>query len=165
MNNIILKFRFTIMGVFFCFLLAGCNNAPSDEAMINHFQENKSDFELLVHMLNEDKSLKRLAIEDLNLIQKNMDTERLQKYRQLFEKLRIKQALRINQNEISFTASYTTEAGPGKGWVYTKEPKNFENQIPAKLIENLDAHIYSKTDLDYRFIRKIEPTWYLEKSL
>ena len=142
-------------------LLAGCGRMshPSDDTLIQRFKAQRSQFEELVQMTQQDPLLKRVSVEftspdDAGSV--GVTPERLQLYHALLRKVRTPLGI-VNVHQgtyVTFIASGKGLgiSGSGKGYLYTTVP-------PEPLQDKLDT--YASADNVSIAYRHIIDNWYL----
>ena len=163
-----------IFCVLICLLL-GCdtrNEHPKDNELMQNFQSHKDEFNQLLHMFQQDKSLGRVGIDftrptsffekcggqsgwDGKVIEINED--RLLEYRKMFSNLNLDRGIEgyCQKDQIFFYASSMGLgiSGSSKGYVYSKKD-------PSPIIDDLDKFA-ADAKTEFIVFRKIEGNWYL----
>jgi hypothetical protein len=128
--------------------LVACNKVfplPSDARMEQTFHRSRSDFELLVKMLNEDPRLSAVRLESTALVSDGrwpradvgLSQARWSEYRKLFKKLGLEIGIvrwSVPPNSIAFLADSRgmAVAGELKGYLYSP------TEPPSPLVTSLD---------------------------
>lgn len=132
---------------------------PSSTELIDRFQRNRSDFDLLVTMFRQDP-LNRIAPdftrpEDYRAA--GVDDKRIASYRSLFQKLGIKAGIEgyKSKDRITFWASTRglSIAGSAKGYLYS-------TYTPEELVDDIDNY-HNPDGYAHPVSRRIEGSWYL----
>jgi hypothetical protein len=143
---------------------------PSDEELMNNFEEHHAEFQYLVSLIQEDytKGVYRVA-SDFTFPEDALDIvgiSRIQQYRDIFRELDLKTGFYVGENgiEFMFDSIGISISGASKGYVYSeKEVKNYfkENNgyslEPVESIDNFDP----PNDYSYKIYQKIADNWYL----
>ncbi len=129
-----------------------------DEQLIENFKAHRAEFEKLVAMVLEDKSLTR--VDENSTRPENFATSRVAEYRQLFKIVGTPRSVsaRLNRESIEFIASSQGWAvhGSSKGYLYSeKKPEYY-----GKPIDSLDEMSLAKRPFGSGY-RHIEGNWYL----
>ena len=142
---------------------------PSDEALINYFNNHRSDFDRLVSMALEDSSVRAIYSESVMLddykvwpatTSEGFSSDRWNEYRSVFARLSKYKidCLTKKRDRIHIIASGDSSPLPGldtivivKGYVYAVEE-------PAPLVSSLDEMGFDSTGT---FFRRIDQHWYL----
>ena len=148
-------------------LNCGGNRHPSDSVLEMNFHKHEADFQRLVSMSNEDRSVVRIAY-DFNFLandhswprtgpERGLSNERWDAYRSLFNELDLKCGLtRLEDSDIIVLCASATgmvTSGSDKGYAYS------EDEL-TPTVQSLDA---IPETLKYQRIvyKSIEPHWYL----
>ena len=173
-----LKSAFPAIVCFLIFSLSmscGEKEHPKDEKLIEIYQSHKNEFNQLLQMFQEDKSLGRVAPEftrTANFFEeckapniwngKNIEIgeARLSEYRKLFSLLELPAGIEgyCEKDIILFYASTKglSVTGSSKGFAYLEEMPTGN----LKIVENLDNY-WSSDGKSFRAFRRIEGNWYL----
>jgi hypothetical protein len=109
--------------------------APSDDAMIAHWQDKRPVFEELAAMLKDDPSLKRLALDWSDPAEPGVAPERLARYRALMRQAGIISLHNFGKEmEFLFHASGLSVSGAGKSFVLG-EPPAYAEQVSGDLAQ------------------------------
>ena len=163
--------------IVFCIVVAcllGCEDKehPKDEQLIQNYQSHKVEFNQLLQMFQEDKSLGRVALDftrTSNFFEKckesnswngkeiEVGSERLFEYRKLFNSLGLSAGIEgyCEKDIIEFIASTRglSVTGSSKGYAYLQKP-------PKTLVDNLDNY-WSEDKKSFTAYRHVEGNWYL----
>lgn len=154
----------TIIGCSFAF----DNPHPSDDSLIQNFQNHEAEFERLVRMAKEDSHVIRIA-SDFTWTDKNaawprpeselgFSTERWNEYRSLFKKLDLKAGILNYQPDLVYLTASTQgllTGGSGKGYAYSLKE-------PSPIVESLDNVSFKGSEKSMNFAyRKLKGNWYL----
>jgi hypothetical protein len=126
----------------------------SDKDMIDNFLSHRSEFEKLLTMVMEDKSLYRVDYDwsaPEHPESAGISASRIDEYRKFMEKLGLLRGFSATRAKGYIEFFATSFRGSMKGYFYCEEP-------PEELDDNLDDVI--KKDLYYGY-RHIEGNWYL----
>ena len=143
---------------------------PDDDLLMEMFESNQDDFEILVEMMSEDTKtvpLHKVAKDYIQYTVSQKDTtldeQRIQEYRDLFTELDLLSITHFTRNEESFliivyAEGWSPEGGIYKGYRYF--PDGFPSRFEASLVESLeyDPQAYESGTWLYR---KINENWYL----
>lgn len=162
--------RSLILVLLLVLLSVNCNlnPHPSDSFLLQNFQENEKDFNLLVGMAKKDSNMIRIAYdftwtEDSAAYPRpksemGISDERWSSYKKLFAKLGLKAGILNYQPDrvelISSTEGLLT-GGSSKGYIYLEE----EPEILENSLDNYDITKFKK-EINYVY-RKIKGNWYL----
>jgi hypothetical protein len=155
-----------------CILACEDKEHQKDEKLIENFQSHKAEFNHLLQMFQEDKSLGRVAFDftrTSNFFEKckepnswngkeiEVSNERLDEYRKLFNNLGLSTGIEgyCEKQIITFPASTKglSVTGSSKGYAYLEK-------TPKTLIDNLDNY-WSEDKKSFTAYRRIEGNWYL----
>ncbi len=171
LNN---KISLILIGcILFCCVLACEDKEHSkDEQLIQNFQNHKAEFNQLVQMFQEDKSLGRVSYDftrTSNFFEKckepngwngkeiEVSNERLYQYRKLFKNLGLSAGIEgyCEKEIIEFIASTRglSVTGSSKGYAYLQKP-------PKILVDSLDNY-WSEDKKSFTAYKHIEGNWYL----
>lgn len=145
----------------FAVFLAGCGRVshPSDDALIQRFNDQRKQFEELVQMIQQDRFLTRVSMDftrpdDAGAV--GVTPERLQKYRDLLRTIQVPLGIAKSQQgtQVRFIVSGSGlgVSGSGKGYLYSTNP-------PAPLLDNLDTYV--PADNISPAYRLVVDNWYL----
>lgn len=162
---------FTFCLIFLATASTGCSPfPPSDDILIETLVSNRSDFETLVEMMDEDTNhiaLHKVA-KDYILYNRGeegtIDKQRFQEYRDLLDKLNLHSITHYStRNEESFQIKAYVHGGMPEGGVYkgyTYFCGGFPERLKSSLVESLeyDPQTYEPGTFLYR---KIDENWYL----
>jgi hypothetical protein len=154
-------------------LVIGCSLAfdtphPSDDSLIQNFQNHEADFELLVRMAKEDSHVVRIASDftwtDTNAAwprpesELGFSAERWDEYRRLFKKLELKAGILNYQPDLVLLTASTQgllTGGSGKGYAYSLKE-------PSPIVESLDNVSFKGSEKSMNFAYwKLKGNWYL----
>ncbi len=166
------KGRFHVIGLIFLVvhLLAGCSNRPpSDEILIEQFTSKQDKLEMMIKMMGEDTSetgLHKIARDYLQYDadrRGEIDEQRIQEYRRLFDELNLLSITHYRGDTESFlitayAAGWSPEGGIYKGYEYFPEglPEKHKDQLVDSL--EYDPDEYEPNTWLYRLINE---NWYL----
>lgn len=165
-------FIFNILVLFFLLLSSfSCSSYPSDKCLIENFDTNKSDFEKLVVMIQEDNQIisvmKNGEVLDIRYQANNqiLTKERLKEYQLLLNKINASE-IRIytdNKKDNSNFSSISIFAWDTRSWSIVggghSKSYSFQFEKPEKIVESLDE-IKSRGG-DASHYKKISENWYL----
>jgi hypothetical protein len=164
-KRIVMRFPQTTILLLSVALFASCNfpdfsgqpHLP-DEQLIENFKTHRAEFEKLVAMVLEDKSLTRVD-EDWTQPE-NLANLRVAEYRQLFKVVGTPRGVsaRLNRESIEFIASSQGWAvhGSSKGYLYSEKTPEYY----GKPIDGLDEISLAERPYGSGY-RHIEGNWYL----
>jgi len=169
---------FTIIFVLVVGLLfSGCDliyekDHPTDAEMIETFKTHRNEFEMLLRMFREDRSLGRVAYEftrTSNFFEQceeadcwrgkeiEVTEKRLAEYRKLFSTIGLESGMEGygKKKSIAFLASSKglSITGSAKGYMYTTEK-------PHTIVDDLDRY-WSPDGKSFMAFRYIEENWYM----
>jgi hypothetical protein len=134
-------------------------NYPSDEVLEQRFHSNKTEFEKLITMLNEDRDIVRLSFD--NVFYKGessheVSEERLYEYRKLFKKLKLNAGIyRANESSVRLIIFK-------RGWLTNSEKSYLYSSIEPSIIVNSLDDIIKNDPGNRRLVhKKIQDNWYL----
>lgn len=144
---------------------------PSDNELIQNFQNNEADFEKLNQMAKEDSDFVRIAHHfnwtkesadyPPSKLKKVLPEERWNEYRNLFDKLNLTAGIcNYQPKEVWFLASGKgmVTGGSTKGYMYLAEE-------PSPIIESLDKPNFNRPEFEGKssaiLYRKLKGNWYL----
>ncbi len=148
-------------------LSCGGTAHPADSVLEMNFRKHKSDFQLLVSMSNEDRSIVRIPLSFPYLSNDNswprtgagpgLSNDRWDAYRSLFQKLGLKRGL-TRQGDLDIivlcaSAAGNVTSGTDKGYAYS------ETEL-TPTVESLDA-VPETLRNQPTVYKSIEPHWYL----
>lgn len=125
----------------------------SDKDLIDNFRVHRSEFDQLLRMIMEDKSLYRVDYdwtEPEHPESVGITPARIDEYRGLMKKLGILRGFSAYR-ERKYVEFFSSFQGSAKGYLYTKQP-------PPDLDASLDDVIQKGLSYGYR---RIEGNWYL----
>ena len=155
------------VGLIFALNCGGGKAHPSDSVLEMNFHKHRADFQRLVSMSNEDRSVVRIGYEFNWLAddhswprtgpERGLSNERWDEYRSLFQEVGLECGLtRLEDRDvILFCASVTgmVPSGTRKGYAYSETPLTPTTESLDTIPENLrDESIIYKS---------IAPNWYL----
>ena len=141
-------------------ILVGCGNSyPSDSLLEERFHSHRADFERLVTLFKEDRNLSTVGSEAAWVsfdVKANIQQQRLNAYRTLFNKLELKSIGRGEKSGNFYILTWKNDGfiigGSSKLYIYAETP-------PSPLVDSLDGLARSGHDA-YAF-KKIADNWYL----
>lgn len=164
--------RLILMAIVLLTLQAGCFDRPhpSDGALESVFKDHEADFELLLSMSKADSKVMRIAPDFTWLVDDaswprpkeklGFSEERWNQYRQLFQKLKLRNGLLSYQDQgiTYFLASSKglVTGGSGKGYVYSEK----ELTPLSESLDKISTELLSKS-ANGTVYKKIGPNWYL----
>ena len=154
----------TLHLILFTTLLVACSSPPpSDETLIDIFENNTEDFEALVSMFNEDIALQKVALSYTwpdNVRELGISRQRIQTYRELLGELELLSVQR-SRDGIYFTA-HAWGAFPDDGAYigYAYFPDGRSASMCSSLVDDLDDLEWSPHQVTSA-CRQIDEKWYL----
>jgi hypothetical protein len=141
--------------IIFFITLTGCDNPPpSDESMIENFENNRAVFEELQKMICQD-GYKTVSMDPEWSKPENLSAEAKEKYYALFKKIGVSQLQSYDGCRAQFSVWSVGLAGGGDYKNYQYRPKE-----PGNIMENLDTLQLNQTDI-VTYNRKVDVDWYL----
>lgn len=154
---LILRFLFIASSLFFM----GCSQDKphaSDSTLMRLFSDQKSIFNELAAMIEEDKSLERVDDTWVHPDPAPISRERLAKYRRLLKNVGCVRGFShfSGSKGITIFASCNglVTGGSAKGYYYSVTP-------PGPLVADIDSYRQEHTGLSYEVYRHIAGNWYL----
>jgi hypothetical protein len=142
----------------------GCGNSyPSDSLLEERFHSHRADFDKLARLFREDASLSSVGSEGAWVsfdVKANIPQQRLNEYRALFDKLKLKHIGRGEKSGNFYILTWKNDGfiigGASKLYIYAETP-------PSPLADSLDGLASSGHDA-YAF-KKIADNWYLHLDI
>ena len=154
---------------------------PSDDAMINNFDDHREEFEALRVMMQADKGLERVDpgfVKPENPDAVGVTPERIEQYRSLSKKLGLERGIEAfgdSATRVALLASCRglSVSGSSKTYIWLKAPP--EPTAGRAIVEDLDSYLRERRDERRKFFdthkhgmsghvdayRLIEGNWYL----
>lgn len=143
--------------------LVGCGNSyPSDSLLEERFRSHRADFDRLVTLFKEDRTLSSVGSDAAWSfdVKANISQQRLNAYRTLFDKLDLKSIGRGERSGNFYILTWKNDGfiigGSSKLYIYAERP-------PSPLVDSLDGLASSGHDA-YAF-KKIADNWYLHLDI